>query len=157
MAAVKNNQFWKLRSKHGRDKLFSSPQALWESACEYFEWCDNNPLYTTELMKAGPKNGEFVSIPHPRPYTIEGFSRYCGTGVNYLRNLKDTAGTEMQEVVEMVEETIRQQKFEGAAAGFFNSAIIARDLGFKDYTMPQSSSMHITVSSDDEREILEGL
>ena len=29
MAASKNNQFWKLRSKHGRDILFSSPELLW--------------------------------------------------------------------------------------------------------------------------------
>lgn len=28
MGAPKGNQFWKLRSKHGRDKLFSSPEIL---------------------------------------------------------------------------------------------------------------------------------
>ncbi|WP_347174524.1 hypothetical protein [Parabacteroides goldsteinii] len=45
MAASKNNQFWKLRSKHGRDILFSSPEFLWSAACEYFDWCDENPWY----------------------------------------------------------------------------------------------------------------
>lgn len=45
MAASKNNQFWKLRSKHGRDTLFSSPEFLWSAACEYFDWCDENPWY----------------------------------------------------------------------------------------------------------------
>ena len=40
MAAPKGNQFWMLRSKHGRDKLFATPEALWEAACEYFQWCD---------------------------------------------------------------------------------------------------------------------
>ena len=29
MAAPKGNQFWMLRSKHGRDKLFATPEALW--------------------------------------------------------------------------------------------------------------------------------
>ena len=43
MAAPKGNQFWMLRSKHGRDKLFATPEALWEAACEYFQWCDENP------------------------------------------------------------------------------------------------------------------
>ena len=38
MAAPKGNQFWMLRSKHGRDKLFATPEALWEAACEYFQW-----------------------------------------------------------------------------------------------------------------------
>lgn len=42
MAAPKGNQFWMLRSKHGRDKLFATPEALWEAACEYFQWCDEN-------------------------------------------------------------------------------------------------------------------
>ena len=37
MAASKNNQFWKLRSKHGRDTLFSSPELLWSAAYEYFD------------------------------------------------------------------------------------------------------------------------
>lgn len=27
MAAPKGNQFWMLRSKHGRDKLFATPEA----------------------------------------------------------------------------------------------------------------------------------
>ena len=45
MAASKNNQFWKLRSKHGRDTLFSSPELLWSVAYEYFDCCDENPWY----------------------------------------------------------------------------------------------------------------
>jgi hypothetical protein len=48
MAAPKGNQFWKLRSKHGRDKLFASPELLLESACEYFQWCDENPWLSIE-------------------------------------------------------------------------------------------------------------
>ena len=40
MGAPKNNQFWKLRSKHGRDKIFKTPKILWEAACDYFEWCE---------------------------------------------------------------------------------------------------------------------
>ena len=43
MAAPKGNQFWKLHSKHGRDTLFSTPDLMWEAACEYFQWCDDNP------------------------------------------------------------------------------------------------------------------
>ena len=42
-AAPKGNQFWKLRSKHGRDKLFATPDLLWEAACEYFAYCDKHP------------------------------------------------------------------------------------------------------------------
>ena len=51
MAAPKGNQFWMLRSKHGRDKLFATPEALWEAACEYFQWCDENPWTTRKAIQ----------------------------------------------------------------------------------------------------------
>ena len=25
-------------------KLFATPEALWEAACEYFQWCDEKPM-----------------------------------------------------------------------------------------------------------------
>ena len=31
------NQFWKARAKHGRSKIFSSPNQLWKAAIEYFD------------------------------------------------------------------------------------------------------------------------
>ena len=44
MGAPTGNEFWKLRSKHGRDKLFQSPELLWDAAEEYFQWSVDNPL-----------------------------------------------------------------------------------------------------------------
>ena len=44
MAAPKGNQFWKARSKHGRELIFKTPEALWDACVEYFEWVDANPL-----------------------------------------------------------------------------------------------------------------
>ena len=52
MAAPLGNQFWKLRSKHGRDYLFATPEALWEAACEYFNWCDGHPWRKNEIVKS---------------------------------------------------------------------------------------------------------
>lgn len=49
MAAPLNNQFWKARATCGRDKLFSSPDTLWDAACEYFQWCHDNPLYEDKV------------------------------------------------------------------------------------------------------------
>ena len=60
MSAPKGNEFWKLRSKHGRDKIFSDPNMLWEAACEYFQWCQDNPLM--ELDFRG-KDAVPVNIP----------------------------------------------------------------------------------------------
>ena len=33
------------------DKLFNTPELLWEAACEYFEWCVDNPLLEEQLIK----------------------------------------------------------------------------------------------------------
>ena len=54
MSSPACNQFWKQRSKHGRDMLFASPTLLWEAACEYFEWCEDNPI--TEPRSFGGKS-----------------------------------------------------------------------------------------------------
>jgi hypothetical protein len=51
MGAPKGNEFWKMRSKHGRDALFASPELLWESACEYFEWCNDNPIVSSKIQQ----------------------------------------------------------------------------------------------------------
>lgn len=81
MAAPKGNQFWKLRSKHGRDRLFASPELLWEAACEYFEWCDKHPW---EKVDFKGKPLEEVRLPTARPYTITGLCLYLGCGVHYF-------------------------------------------------------------------------
>lgn len=129
MAAPKGNQFWKLRSKHGRDKLFASPELLWKAACEYFGWCDENPLI--EIDYKG-KDADRVSIPKMRPYTLQGLCLYLDCNTEYFRhfkkNLKDDE-IDFYRVVTRIEETIYNQKFTGAASGFLNQSIIAFDLG----------------------------
>ena len=87
MAAPKGNQFWMLRSKHGRDKLFATPEALWEAACEYFQWCDENPWTTRKAiqrtMPVRRKKGKRTETvneqqtqqevsPTQRPYSLTG-------------------------------------------------------------------------------------
>ncbi|OJV40845.1 MAG: hypothetical protein BGO29_14855 [Bacteroidales bacterium 36-12] len=151
MAAPKGNQFWKLRSKHGRDKLFNSPGLLWRVACEYFQWCDDNPFYEVEQVKSTVKpykdkdTGEvifpnqFVELPKMRPYTLQGLCLYIGCNVKYfndfdkqLENKEDEASKDFSEIVTRIRETIYNQKFSGAASGFLNPNIIARDLGLSD-------------------------
>jgi hypothetical protein len=132
MAAPKNNQFWKLRSKHGRDKIFATPKLLWEAACEYFEWCEKNPLIEIDFKGSGARK---VNIPHMRPFTIQGLCLYVDCGVDFFRNFKNDLPEKDKDflpIIEAIEQTIYNQKFSGAAAGFLNPNIIARDLGLKD-------------------------
>jgi hypothetical protein len=159
MAAPEGNQFWKLRSKHGRKKLFETPELLWEAACEYFQWCDDNPWYKSEQIKLPPKaikddggavvgyTPSVVEIPTARPYTMQGLCLYLDCNTAYFRTFKAQLPKDEQDfntIITRIEETIFMQKFEGAAVGAFNSNIIARDLGLKD-NIEETGSKELTI------------
>jgi len=132
MAAPHGNQFWKLRSKHGRDKLFTTPELLWEAACEYFEWCENNPLIEIDFKG---KDADEVHIPKMRAFTMHGLCLYLGCNTQYFKIFRNQLREDEKDfntVITMIEETIYNQKFTGAAAGFLNANIISRDLGLAD-------------------------
>lgn len=136
MGAPKGNQFWKLRSKHGRDKLFASPELMWDAACEYFQWCEDNPWQKVETTVK--TNGiDVKTIPTERPFTMQGLCLYLDCNTKYFNNFKSQLPDDEKDfnyIITRIEETIYKQKFEGAAVGAFNSNIIARDLGLKDQT-----------------------
>lgn len=143
MAAPQGNRFWELRSSHGRDKLFETPQLLWEAACEYFLWCEDNPLIEIEV-KIVDKEIEKVELPKMRPFTIHGLCSYLGCSTSYFRAFKSQERAQKQDfitVIEQMEETLYNQKFSGAAAGFLNANIIARDLGLRDQSGVDHTSM----------------
>jgi hypothetical protein len=127
MAAPKGNEFWKQRSKHGRDKLFASSELLWEAACEYFKWCQKNPINDPRSF------GGKADIA--RPFTLQGLCLYLGCNTAYLRQFKADkvkCTLDFSTVITEIEETIYQQKFEHAAVGIYKDNIIARDLGLRD-------------------------
>lgn len=137
MAAPKGNQFWRLRSKHGRDKIFSTPDILLEAAYEYFKWCEANPLIEVDYRGSSPPVK--VELPRMRALTLEGLTCFLDVNVMYFNDFeKGLAGKEddlskdFSRVITHVREIIRNQKFVGAAAGFLNPNIIARDLGLTD-------------------------
>jgi hypothetical protein len=130
MAAPQGNEFWKHRSKHGRDKIFSSPEILLEEALKYFQWCIDNPLI--ELDYRG-KDAKPVEIPKMRAFTWDGLELFLG--VESLREYKtNETYKEFSQVITRIGKIIYDQKFTGAAAGFLNPNIIARDLGLKEQT-----------------------
>lgn len=106
------NKFWQQRSKHGRDRLFQSAELLWESACEYFQWCDDNPWMKVEqkkgnsnidvfdLIELAKKEGldtkqvmesatnPLMEIPTARPYTIQGLCSYLDCNTDYFNQFE---------------------------------------------------------------------
>lgn len=127
------NQFWKQRPKHGKDKIFSTPEKLWDSACQYFQWVEDNPLIKIEAAKAGDHFGEHVEIPIIRPFTIHGLTIFLDCTTQTFHNYgNDKKYKDYFDVVSKIKKIIYTQKFDGAAVGMFNSSIIQRDLGLVD-------------------------
>lgn len=130
------NRFWELRAKHGRDRLFADPKQLWKAAVGYFTWCENNPLYEVDFRG---KDATEVAIPKMRAFTMSGLCLYLDCGSKYFYDFKkaldgrnDEISRDFSNIVDKIIETIYTQKFTGAAAGFLNPNIIARDLGLTD-------------------------
>lgn len=135
MGAPSGNKFWEMRSKHGRKRLFESADLMWEAACQYFQWCDDNPWVKNEAVKSGDLAGTIIPVPTSRPYTIEGLCSYLDCHKQYFNHFKNNlkeSDKDFYIVVTRIEEAIYRQKFEGASVGAFNANIIARDLGLAD-------------------------
>lgn len=145
MGAPAGNRFWELRSKTGREKLFSDPDAMWEAATEYFKYCDDNLINNV-----------------PRPYTMVGLCLYLDCSQAYFRVFKlrlnpasETYDANLEKgfltIIDRIEETIYNQKFTGAAVGQYKENLIARDLGLKDTTSNELSGPNgspIPISGD---------
>src|SRR5690554_3727915 len=132
MAAPIGNQFWKARATSGRDKIFSTPECLWKSCCEYFQWVEDNPLIE---MRPFAYQGEVVQEPVPkmRAMTINGLCIFLDIDLKTWNNYKNSEGYEdFFPVVTQAENIIYEQKFTGAAADLLNANIISRELGLKD-------------------------
>lgn len=150
MAAPLGNRFWELRSKHGRDKIFSSPEVLWEAACEYFRWCEDNPLIEIEQSNKPAKavkneDGTYTfppnhfELPKMRAFTMAGLCRYLNCNTMYFNDFKDLlkgkddqVSKDFSQVITLIYDTVYEQKFTGAAAGFLNANLISRELGLAD-------------------------
>lgn len=143
------NQFWKLRSTHGREKIFDSPDAMWEAACEYFQWCTDNPIISVEQRKSSGKGitiviaddddesplerSDLIQLPLMRPFTWEGIAMFMDCDVKTLRDYcTEESHKDFHPIHTRIREVIYRQKFEGAAVGLLNHSIIARDLGLID-------------------------
>lgn len=123
------NQFWKARSKHGRDKIFKTPEELWSACEEYFQWVEDNPLWEIKsyMYQGAPVQDQ---VPKMRAMTIGGLCIFLDIDRSTWTAWKTQE--DFSSVVARVEEVIRDQKFTGASADLLNPNIIARDLGLVD-------------------------
>lgn len=151
MAATKGNQFWKVRSSHGRKKIFGTSDILWDAACEYFTWVEENPL-SKAITYMGKVTGEENLM---RAMTISGLCIFLGTHSEFLTNfekeleLSTDEGKDFSRVIKEIREIIKTQKFEGASAGLLNANIIARDLGLVDKQVVETTDITKNISDEE--------
>ena len=135
MAAPKGNRFWEARNKHGRDKIFETAELMWEAACDYFVWVEDNPL-NKAIVYQGEVSKDTETLM--RAMTVKGLCIHWQVNTQYLTDFIDNLDLEKEQdkdfsiVVNRIREIIDTQKFEGASAGLLNPNIIARDLGLTD-------------------------
>lgn len=144
MAAPKGNQFWKLRSKHGRDAIFTDPQVLLDACYEYFEATSKRKWKKKEAIKSGDKAGTSFDLETETPFSLSGLCVFLGVNTVYFNefeNSKTYAGNkDFSKVYTHVREIIDTQQFEGAVVGCFNASIIARKLGLSE-TIEQNTKI----------------
>ena len=131
MGAPFGNQFWRARSSHGRKPIFPNPEKLWDACVEYFEWVEEHPLKEEKLFAY---QGEITrdTVSKMQAMTMGGLWLFLDISKDTWWNYRDKEG--FLSVTTQVEETVRHQKFTGAAADLLNPNIIARDLGLADKT-----------------------
>lgn len=142
------SELWEIR-KFGRPPAFDSPQEMWDRAVVYFKWCKENQLVET---KAFSFQGEatYGYVPHMRAMTLEGLCAHLNIGVSTWHDYKKKP--DFSDVTEAIQNIMTEQKFTGAAAGFLNANIIARDLGidkFADNDDTEAQALNITFEVKD--------
>mgnify|MGYP000400265125 CR=1 FL=1 len=136
MGAPKNNKFWQLREKHGRDQIYSDPKELLDECYKYFKYCDENPWNKMDAIRSGKNVGEPIAIPTQRPYTLAGMCVYLGIVKQTWHNMKEKK--DFIDVITHVEEVIETNQLEGATVGVYNHNIVARLLGLKERTVNEN-------------------
>jgi hypothetical protein len=108
---------------------YRDPEVLLTAAIGYFEWVQESPLYEFKIVQDQGIPVE-KKVPLKRAMSIAGLCLRLGITTVTWRTYRKVP--ELSRAIEYIEEVIRTQKFEGAAAGQLNSSIISRDLGLVD-------------------------
>ena len=119
------NSLWRERTTHGRPPVFE-PDELWDACTEYFDFIDENPVMTVELVKYQGLASK-VEVPKMRAMTLDHLYNFLDISPQTWANYREKS--DYMEIIGKVERIIRTQKFQGAAADLLNANIIARDLG----------------------------
>lgn len=161
----KGNKLWQIRQKHGPGfEKFADAQDLYDQACQYFQWSDENPIIEVEFRGAMAKR---IEIPKPRPYTLRALSIYLGINKDWFNHTekriqekehKNEGDEDMILAITTIRDIIFTQKFDGAVVGLFNASIISKDLGMIDKKEIETTGNTLNlVVNKDQKDNIEGV
>lgn len=145
-----------MRSKHGRDLLFSSPELMWEAACEYFAHEDSRTDLQSEEVGWYQGTSQVHIKTHKIPYTWQGLCLYFGCALSYFKNkrleikkrIAEETADETDEyflaVIDLIGQTIFKQQYDAGQAGIFKEGLTSK------YLKMQSDNTATTDSNDPE-------
>jgi len=114
----------------GRCKIFKDPLEIWEHYLDYKIDIKLNPLKEKKWVG---KDAKAVEVLHFEPPTWKGFDAYLfGEGViarleEYKANYKGNYDA-FSDIIRAIDNDMFRIKFSGAATGFYNQNIIAREI-----------------------------
>lgn len=131
------NQFYKMRTKDGRDKLFNkdNEDGFFNLVYAYIDHCQNKKLHKTDFIKAGDKAGKLIEIPQDRPTSIKGFCAFIGIAhETYLCYEKDEKYSEYSEWFKYARTLLESELQDQALIGNVNPMVAVRVLQLTDRT-----------------------
>jgi len=158
MAPPKGSQFWKRRTKHGKEKLFATKELLLDASYEYFEYMDSNKWVINEITKKinvnTPDDITKKKKPKSQPYSIEGLCLFLGCSFSWWRNSKlrfknnptNETESELLEAMEQIELIVFVNQFNGASIGEFDPRIMTSKLGL----ITKTENTNFNVNSETE-------
>jgi hypothetical protein len=139
----KGTELWQMVARRvGRPYRFETGQAFFTAACEYFQWCYDNPI--VEIDYKG-KDATPVEMIKPRPFAIRDMCLFLGINEDYLSQLKKTLDKRIEEkdeeeakefsrLLAYVYEICYSQKSNLAIVGIYKDGIVSRILGLAERT-----------------------
>lgn len=142
------NQFWKQRSKHGRDKIIESPQVMLDAVYEFLALKSESTIDKPELLKGGDAAGTQCNLTTKDYPTLAELAHFLGfKTLQSWYNYKERP--DFLEVITHAEEIIKTWKIKGASVGAYNQSIVARDLGLADKKEVKKESKKTLVITKD--------
>lgn len=112
----------------GRVKVSNTPEELGQNACDYFKWCEDNPIIVKNVVMSGTSAGKMVDMEKPRVYTVRGLCLHCGITEEWLRDVRRSKdeSNPMFAIVSKILYVIYVQNIEYAMVDSFNPILTSK-------------------------------